>query len=192
MSLLPASAALLIIDVQRAIDHPSWGVRNHPVADQRIADLLDWWRQRRMPIYHVRHDSVEPRSTYRPGQPGHEFKPEAAPRPDEPVIPKSTSSAFVNTGLEARLRGAEQAVLVVAGVITNNSVEATVRHTGCLGFNVYLAEDACFTFGRPDWNGVPRSADEIHAMSLANLHGEYCTVTTPAEIRASLASAPPQ
>ena len=183
---LPATAALVLIDMQRAIDHTSWGIRNHPEAEQRIADLLQWWRERRMPIYHVRHDSVEPQSTYRPGQPGHEFKAEAAPQADEPVIPKSTGSAFVNTGLETRLRAAGQTVLVIAGVITNNSVEATVRHAGCLGFTVYLAEDACFTFGRADWNGVRRTADEVHALSLANLHGEYCTVTTTAEIRAWL------
>jgi hypothetical protein len=36
--------------------------------------------------------------------------------------------------------------------------------------------DACFTFGRKDWNGVMRSAEEVHALSLANLDGEYCSV----------------
>jgi hypothetical protein len=39
-------------------------------------------------------------------------------------------------------------------------------------------EDACFTFGRKDWSGTPRSAEEVHARSLANLDGEYCTVVT--------------
>jgi nicotinamidase-related amidase len=71
---------------------------------------------------------------------------------------------------------------VVAGVITNNSVETSVRHAGNLGFAVWLAEDACFTFAKADWNGVTRSADEVHAMSLANLDGEYCTVATTAAL----------
>jgi nicotinamidase-related amidase len=66
----------------------------------------------------------------------------------------------------------------VVGVITNNSVEATVRIAGNLGFSTYLVADGCFTFGRKDWNGVSRTADEVHAMSLANLHPEYCTVVT--------------
>ena len=65
---------------------------------------------------------------------------------------------------------------MIAGVITNNSVEATVRMAGNLGFSTWLVEDACFTFGRVDWNGTWRSAEEVHAMSLANLDGEYCTV----------------
>ncbi len=67
---------------------------------------------------------------------------------------------------------------MVAGVITNNSVEATVRMAGNLGFRTWLAADACFTFGRKDWNGTHRSAEDVHALSLANLDGEYCTVTT--------------
>jgi nicotinamidase-related amidase len=67
-------------------------------------------------------------------------------------------------------------------VITNNSVEATVRMAGNLGFKTYLVEDATFTFGRNDWNGVYRTADEVHAMSLANLHGEYCTVARTEEV----------
>ena len=64
----------------------------------------------------------------------------------------------------------------MAGVITNNSVESTVRMAGNLGFNTYLVEDASFTFGRKDWRGVWRTAEDVHVMSLANLDGEYCSV----------------
>jgi nicotinamidase-related amidase len=178
--------ALVVIDVQKAIDHPDWaryGLRNHPEAERNIAQLLDAWRGHSLPVYHVRHDSLEPYSHYRPGQPGNQFKPEAAPLPGEPVIVKHTNSAFIGTGFEETLRLAGHKVLVLAGVITNNSVEATVRMAGNLGFETYLAEDACFTFARPDWTGHVRSAEEVHAMSLANLHQEYCTVLTTAEVQ---------
>jgi len=186
MSLFPQNAALIVIDLQRAIDHPSWGVRNNPNAEKNVAALLDAWRASHRPIYHVRHDSTEPESLYRPGQPGNEFKPEAQPLPGEIVIVKQTNSAFIGTDLEARLRDAQQTVLVVAGVITNNSVEATVRMAGNLGFDTFLVEDACFTFARKDWSGHPRTADEVHAMSLANLEGEYCTVIRSADVLAGL------
>lgn len=174
----PPGAVLLLIDLQKAIDHPSWGVRNNPAAEAQIARLLTHWRSREWPVWHVRHDSMEPNSHYRTGQPGHEFKPEVAPIDDEPIIPKRTNSAFIGTDLEDRLRAGRHDALVVVGVITNNSVEATVRMAGNLGFATYLVADGCFTFGRRDWNGTPRSAEEIHAMSLANLHGEYCTIVT--------------
>ena len=183
---LPRNAALLIIDLQNAIDHPSWGERNHPQAEQNIAALLGAWRSSRRSICHIRHDSLEPASHYRPGQPGNDFKPEAQPLDGETIIPKTTNSAFIATGLEAGLRAANQTLLVVTGVITNNSVEATVRMAGNLGFETYLVEDACFTFGRKDWSGIWRTATEVHAMSLANLDGEYCTVVRTKEVLAAV------
>jgi nicotinamidase-related amidase len=183
---LPRGAALIVIDVQRAIDHPGWGIRNNPGAEGNIAALLEAWRATRRPIYHIRHDSTEPASPYRPGQPGNEFKAEARPRDGETIVPKRTNSAFIGTGLESRLREAGQTLLVVAGVITNNSVEATVRMAGNLGFDTFLVEDAAFTFGRKDWDGAFRTAEEVHAMSLANLDGEYCTVTRTAAVLEAL------
>ena len=77
-------------------------------------------------------------------------------------------------------------MLFRSGVITNNSVEATVRMAGNLGFETFVVEDACFTFGRKDWAGTPRTAAEVHAMSLANLEGEYATVVGTAEVLGAL------
>jgi nicotinamidase-related amidase len=178
----PDGAVLLLIDLQQAIDHPSWGTRNNPSAEALIGRLLGRWRRRGWPVWHVRHDSTSPTSHYRPGQPGNDFKPEVAPLAGEPVIGKCTNSAFIGTVLGARLRTGGHQALVVVGVITNNSVEATVRMAGNLGLATYLVADGCFTFGRSDWHGTPRSAEEVHAMSLANLDGEYCTVVTTAAL----------
>jgi nicotinamidase-related amidase len=186
LTALPPETALLVVDVQNAIDHPSWGHRNNLGAEQNIAALLHAWRTSGRPIFHIRHDSTEPASHYRPGQPGHDFKPAAQPADGEAVIAKQTNSAFIGTDLESRLRAAGIHTLVVAGVITNNSVEATVRMAGNLGFRTLLAEDAAFTFGRRDWNGQFRSAAEVHAMSLANLDGEYCTVVRTEDVLKSL------
>ena len=177
--------ALLLIDLQNAIDHPIWrahGERNNPQAEQRIATLLAVWRARRLPVYHVRHDSLDPVSPYRPGQTGNDFKPFAAPQAGETVIAKQTNSAFIGTALESTLWAAGHGTLIVCGVITNNSVESSVRMAGNLGFKTYLAADACYTFPRLDWNGQLWSAEQVHALSLANLHGEYCTVLDSAQI----------
>lgn len=173
---IPENSTLLIIDVQKGIDDPVWGERNNPKAERNMVALLDRWRQKGWPIIHIKHNSLEPNSTYRPHQKGNEFKTEVQPLENETVVCKSTNSAFIGTELETMLKSASQHILVIAGVITNNSVETTVRHAGNLGFETYLVEDACFTFGMKDWHGLFRSADEIHAMSLANLDREYCTV----------------
>jgi nicotinamidase-related amidase len=172
-------AALLVIDLQLAIDapyHAAEGPRNNPGAEKVVATLLAAWRRAGRPVVHIRHDSVLPDSAYRPGQPGNAFKPETAPFPGETVIAKRTNSAFIGTRLEQHLHEAGIGQLVVCGVVTNNSVEATVRIAGNLGLDTLLVEDACFAFAKRDWSGRLRSADEVHAMSLANLDGEYCRV----------------
>src|ERR1700731_1968917 len=96
---LPCDAALIVIDVQDAIDDARWGPRNNPQAESVIADLIAAWRAEALPIFHIRHDSTEPFSPYRPDAPGHGFKAEAAPLAGETVIGKSANSAFVGTAL---------------------------------------------------------------------------------------------
>jgi nicotinamidase-related amidase len=173
--------ALLIIDVQRAIDDPSWGDdRNNPDAEANIARLLAHWRTRRWPVVHVRHASREPHSTYRKGQAGFEFKAEAMPRQGETIVEKQTNSAFIGTDLQEQLDGVT--TLVIAGVITNNSVEATARMAGNLGYDACVVADATATFGRRDYDGRWRTAAEVHAMSLANLDGEYARIVTTEEV----------
>lgn len=180
-------AALLVVDVQKAIDaayHAAEGPRNNPYAERNIARLLIAWRRASRPIIHIRHDSTFPASAYRPGQEGNNFKDEVAPAAGETVIPKRTNSAFIGTGLEHHLRESGLETLVITGVSTNNSVEATVRMAGNLGFQSYRVADACFTFARRDFHGRLRTADEVHSMSLANLHEEYCTVLDTAAVLA--------
>lgn len=182
---IPESAALLLIDLQTAIDDPRWaalGPRNNPQAEANIAALLGAWRRAGRPVIHVRHDSREPGSTYAPGAPGHAFKPEARPEPGESVVPKSTNSAFIGTGLEPLLRDRGIRALVIAGVITNNSVEATARMAGNLGFDTRVVADATFTFPKRDRSGRLWTAQEVHDLSLANLAGEYAAIVDTAEL----------
>ncbi len=40
----------------------------------------------------------------------------------------------------------------------------------------FVVSDGTFAYAKADFNGVQRSADEVHAMALANLDGEYATV----------------
>jgi nicotinamidase-related amidase len=183
---IATSAALLIIDMQKAIDHPSWGVRNNPGAEANMLRLLAAWRAAGRTVIHVRHVSKEPTSTFRPGQPGIEFKPGFAPLAGETVVEKSVPTAFIGTSLEALLRGWGTDSLVIVGVITNNSVEATARVAGNLGFNTVVVSDGSFTFGKTDFAGTFRSAEEVHAMSLANLNGEYATVLTTDAVLAAI------
>ena len=173
---------LIIIDMQRGMSATSAGDRNNPLAEQTIAKLLSHWRNIGGPVIHVRHMSKSPDSSFWPGQSGAEFQPALAPTENEHVVEKNVPDAFINTGLERWLhaRGIKQ--LAIVGVSTNNSVESTARSAGNLGFKTYVIADATFAFSMADFRGVHRSAEEVHAMALANLHGEYAQVVTAAEL----------
>jgi nicotinamidase-related amidase len=178
-----ADDVLILIDQQKAMDHPQWGPRNNPGAEANIARLLADWRRRKAPIVHVKHDGTKPESPFRPGQEGNDFLPLTAPQAGELVVAKKVHSAFIGTDLAAGLQamagaGAEKPPLVICGVLLANSVEATVRVAGNLGFRVRLAGDACWSCDKRDLTGRLWPAEDVHQLTLALLDGEYAEVTT--------------
>ena len=183
---LPCDAALIVIDVQNAIDDPKWGPRNNPGAEANAAKLLQAWRASHRPLFHVQHRSVTPGSPLRPGQPGCEHKPEVRPLPGEPVIGKQVNSAFIGTDLETRLRHAGIGTLVIAGLTTAYCVSTTTRMAGNLGFRTLLAADACATHAQTGHDGRVHDAETVHALALASLHGEFAEVVDTAVLLRAL------
>jgi nicotinamidase-related amidase len=179
---LSSRATLLLVDVQQGLDHPRYGARNNPGAEGRIAALLSAWRAAGRPVVHVQHMSVEPESPLRPELPGNAFKPEAMPMQGEPVFRKNVNSAFMGTDLEAHLRANGIGDLVIAGITTDHCVSSTVRMAANLGFTVTVVEDATATFERHGPDGTHYSADLMHRVTLASLHGEFATVRSAAAI----------
>ena len=167
--------------MQRGMLEPAAGPRNNPEAPARIAELLQAWRHADAWVVHVRHISRSTGSLFAPGQASAEFQPALLPLPTEHVVEKNVPDAFINSGLERWLRVRDIQSLVIVGVSTNNSVEATARTAGNLGFSTHVVADGCYSFDKTDYNGVLRSADEVHAMALANLHDEYAQVISSRE-----------
>ena len=178
--------ALLLIDVQQGLDEPRWGARNNPHAERQIAALLAAWRRAKWPVIHVQHMSEVPGSPLRPELPGNAFKPEAMPHEGEPVFRKTVNSAFIGTTLEAHLRNAGIHQLVIVGLTTDHCVSTTTRMAGNLGFDVVVVEDATATFERTGPDGVKYSADQMHRLALASLHGEFAQVQAAADVLARL------
>ena len=104
--------------MQRGLDEPALGRRTNPEAEGNIARLLAAWRGSGRPLFHVQHLSPEP---------GVEIKDIVHPRGGEPVIRKRGNSAFIGTDLEARLRRAGIAVLVIAGLTTDHCVSTPYK-----------------------------------------------------------------
>ncbi|HEY1548230.1 MAG TPA: cysteine hydrolase family protein [Kofleriaceae bacterium] len=169
-------AVLLLVDVQRGFDDPSWGRRNNPEMERRIVDVLGAWRTSERLTIHAKHCSTQPSSPLRPGQSGNELKPEVAPTGQELVIEKRVNSCFIGTWLEAALRTHGCDDLVIAGLTTNHCVSTTARMAGNLGFRTWVLADATATFDRVGPDGITYPAETIHAVALADLHGEFATV----------------
>lgn len=185
------NTALLVIDAQKGVNlHQYWGGihghRNNPDAEARIADLLAAWRGAGRSIYFTFHNSREAASPLKihldSGAPIVGLE----PRPGERVIVKDVNSGFVGTELEINLRRDGVSRLVVAGFFTNMCVDTTVRAAGNMGYDTYLVHDACAAGNRAEPNGGGFDADTIHRVSVANLHGEFCTAITTAQAVALL------
>jgi nicotinamidase-related amidase len=130
--------------------------------------LLGAFRERRLPVVFTRHGPLLPdgsdmiarrrrrdvdslTSTDTPtlwhrGTREHEVIADLAPRADELVVDKNTSSAFNSTGIEWLLRNKGIETIVVVGMATDMCVETTARDAADRGFNAIIVEDASATF----------------------------------------------
>ena len=180
--------ALLIIDVQKGFDQLAYwgGNRNNPGAEANIGRLLERWRARGLPVFHVRHNSVNPHSPLYPGGPGNEIQEVVKPAPGETVLAKSVNSAFIGTGLEAQLKAAGIRRLVITGLVTDHCVTTTARMAGNLGFETWVVEDGTATFDRMGPDGETHPAAQVHAIHLASLDGEFARIVRTDELLTQL------
>lgn len=174
--------ALIIIDMQQAIDHFDILQRSHPRAEQQLAQLLAQWRDQGRPVIHIRHSSQQQESPYHASSPWFEFKPETTPIEGEKIITKRENCAFIDTELEALLHREKISELIVAGVLLNHSVDATVRVAKALQFRVLLIGDACPASSLTLNDQQVIDAQQVHEIMLSNLSDEYAEVITVSQL----------
>lgn len=180
ISRFDASTALLLIDTQVGVNELThWGGptgrRNNPEAEGHMRTLLGQWRDHGLPVAFTRHDSREDASPLKLSLPTGAQLPGLEPDDGDIVVVKDVNSGFVGTSLEVDLRRIGVHRLVIVGFFTNMCVETTTRMAGNLGFDTYLLPDCCATTNRVGPDGTDHDAELVHAMTVANLHGEFCT-----------------
>jgi nicotinamidase-related amidase len=177
---LPADAVLLIIDAQEAIDDPRRAAGDVTVADQNIAALIAAWRAEGLPLAHVCRPSSDPTAPLAPA---------ASPLDSEIVMVRNATSAFVGADLEVRLDELGATTLVLCGTLTTHALEASARHAGDLGYQVFVVADACRAADTVDLRGGLWLAEDVRALSLAQLKGETATIVDVATALRAAAAA---
>ena len=178
------SAALVVIDVQKAFHETdvTGAARSCPEAAENIAKLLEHFRSQDVPVIHVHHHADDPDDPFFSDGPGAAPEEFAKPIGDEPTIVKKTSSAFVGTGLDEMLRLKGVSELTLCGAAANYCVDSTARSAGDLGYSVQVVGDAVWTYGEAGPDGVGYEGQTLHAVSMANLHGEFATVVSTRDV----------
>lgn len=87
-----------------------------------------------------------------------------APRENEIVVPKTSSSLFNSTNFDYVLRNLGIEYLMVMGILTDQCVETAVRDGCDRGYLITVVEDACAT-----------TSEQRHRESLIGIKG-YCRV----------------
>jgi len=184
------TTALLLVDIQN--DYFPGGkmsLENMDAAAANAALLLAAFRERRLPIVHVRHLSVRPGATFFvPGTAGAEIHPAVAPRAGEAVVEKNFPNAFRATDLDQRLRAAGADHVVIAGAMSHMCIDATTRAAFDHGFKCTVAEDACATRAL-EFGGRTLPARDVHAAFMAALAVPYAKITQAEACVAALGGA---
>jgi nicotinamidase-related amidase len=178
-----ADTALVIIDIQN--DYFPGGAMELEGADAaaaKAAQGLKSFREKKQPIFHVRHLSTRPGSTFfLAGTKGQEIHASVAPQGNETVIEKNFPNSFRATGLKEALEKQGIKNLVVAGMMTHMCVDASVRHAADLGYRITLLGDACATRAQKI-AGETIPARQVHLAFLAALNGFYAKVIDSHEL----------
>ena len=174
------STALLLVDVQEGVNDVKYyggpsGKRNNDSAEENMRCLLTEWRRLGKQVAFTRHNSRELNSPLKLSlETGKQIEGLDIHESDI-VVDKDVNSGFIGTSLELELRRSGIDRLVVMGFYTNYCIETTVRMAGNLGFDTYLVHDACAAINTLGHDGTYYEADLVHNMSIASLHGEFCT-----------------
>jgi nicotinamidase-related amidase len=170
-----AKSALIMIDCQNTYRTGIMQLTGVEEALDRAAKLLARARSLHIPIIHIMHDAG-PGSPYDIRAEIGQIAETVAPAPGETVVVKNYPNSFVATDLDARLKDAGIADLVLAGFMTHMCVNSTARGAFNLGYRPTVVASATATRDLPSVSGHIVPAKTLHEASLAGMADLFAIV----------------
>jgi nicotinamidase-related amidase len=175
--------ALILVDLQN--DYFPGGrmeLEGIEAAAANAARILQHYRSRALPVFHIRHIAARPGATFfLPDTPGSEIHPAVAPAASESVIVKHFPNSFRETDLLDRLRAAGVDSATICGAMSHMCIDATTRAAFDFGFTCRVAHDACATRALAFGSGTVPAA-QVHASFMAALGAAYAQVLATADV----------
>ena len=177
------TTALVLVDIQNDyFPGGNMALDSMDAAAANAAKLLAGFRERGLPVFHVRHLSMRPGATFFvPGTPGAEVHASVRPAAGEPVVEKNFPNSFRGTSLLEQLRGANADGVVIAGAMSHMCIDATTRAAFDHGFKCTVAANACATRAL-EFEGRTIPARDVHAAFMAALAVPYARIASTEEV----------
>jgi len=184
------STALLLISYQNDFFlNGRMPLEKSAEAAQRAQEILERYRANKGHIIHIQHVSTRPDAIhFLPCTRGVDFYPSLRPLKNETIIKKHYPNSFRDTSLSSYLKRKNIDHLVIAGMMTHLSVDATTRAACDLGLTCTVIADACAT-SNLEFAGAILPAQNVHQAFLAALEPLYAKVVTADELIAEDAPA---
>lgn len=147
----------------------------------RAEPILHTSREKNIPIIYLQHISTQTNATnLLPCTKGSEFYPSLQPRKNEIVIKKHYPNSFKDTALLSHLTKLHINHLIICGMMTHTTIDATVRAAYDYGFNCTVLYDACAA-RQLEFNHNVIPAHLVHYAFLAALQPTYAMVMSTEE-----------
>ena len=160
---------VLPIDIQCASDGPPRPRRWNPAIETHSVALPEAGRCSRLPVIHIRHDSLGSTPTLRPGLLGKMFKVGLNPIGAKAIVAKCVNAAFIGTDLDLGFRRAGISTVVTSRFSTDMGVSTSVRVGADLGFRMIVIVEPCDRFELVNGKGTIIAAKEVHTAPLGTL-----------------------
>lgn len=177
-------SALLVIDAQDSFKASSkrWERRNNPSFEKNVSGLIEAYRAAKLPVVFFLHTDKD--EGFSKESEFFKLMDFIKPRPDEPVMVKTTRNCFTSTSLQPYLLEKGVRRVAITGIQMEQCCETTARVAADLGYAVDFVTEATMTFPIPNWDepGKELGVEEIRERTEYALRRRFARISTVAQL----------